>query len=104
MQGPRPPPAPITAFRSVVCQSAGGVSYRAGSICAGCSGSSSRDRKTVQFSGGYLRPTVITHLVRLVQVLQAQILNEVVHGAHAIALSCRVEGIHSILKRARGGE
>ena len=60
MQAPRPPPAPITAFCSVVCQTARGVSYRAGSVCAGCSGSSSRDRKTVQFSGVYLRPTANT--------------------------------------------
>lgn len=45
-----------------------------------------------------------THIIRLVQVRQVQILNELLHNAHVVALSPKVEGIHSILKRARVGE
>lgn len=46
-----------------------------------------------------LRESVRAHLVRLVQVLQVQVLNEVIHHVQVIVLSCEVESIHSFLKR-----
>lgn len=40
-----------------------------------------------------------THLIGLVQVLQVQVLNEVIHNAKAVVLSCEVQSVHSFLKR-----
>lgn len=41
------------------------------------------------------------HLIGLVQVLQVQVLNEVIHNVQVIVLSCQVESVHSFLKRVR---
>lgn len=48
-----------------------------------------------------LRGSVRAHLIGLVQVLQVQVLNEVIHDVQVIILSCKVESVHSFLKRAR---
>lgn len=97
MQGPRPPPAPITAFCSVVCQSAGGVSCRAGpSVPAALAVPAGTGRQCD--SVGFIWDPQLAHLIRLAQVVRVPILSEVVHDAHAIALSGRVGGIHAILR------
>lgn len=41
------------------------------------------------------------YLIGLVQVLQVQVLNEVIHNVQIIVLSCQVESVHSFLKRVR---
>lgn len=64
---------------------------------------SSRGRKKGKVLGVYVRPVLPqqAQLIRLVQVLQVQILNEVLHNAHNIALSCEGKGLHSIPRAAR---
>lgn len=42
------------------------------------------------------------HLIGLVQVLQVQVVNEVVHNVQVVVLSCQVERVHSFLKRVGG--
>ena len=97
MQGPRPPPAPITAFCSVVCQRAGGASCRAGpSVPAALAVPAGTGRQCD--SVGFIWDPQLAHLIRLAQVVRVPILSEVVHDAHAIALSGRVGGIHAILR------
>lgn len=107
MQVPGPAPTPALPVCSMISarameELATGLGLSARFVCAGCFGNSSRSRKKEEFGGVYVRRVLPqhTHLIRLVQVPQVQILNEVLHDAHIIALSCKMEGIHSILKRA----
>lgn len=71
-------------------------------VCAGNVGISSRGRKQnlVEVCVTPVLPQQ-AHLIGLVQALQEQILNEVLHNVHIIALSCQVEGTHSILQKVR---
>lgn len=91
-QKPGPLPPAILSFCSVVSQRRKeGAGYRAKPALAA----------PPKQEEAELRGSVRAHLIGLVQVLQVQVLNEVIHDVQVIVLSCEVESVHSFLKRAR---
>lgn len=64
-------------------------------MCACCSSTPPRQEEAE------LIGSTQAHLIGLVQVVQVQVVNEVVHNVQVVVLSCQVESVHSFLKRVR---